>query len=56
MNVKTFSERQCSILDMLVVLGNLCGQLLVSQYCLPSYIRDELFILICGIRYLMALV
>ena len=29
---------------------------MVSQYCFPSYIRDELCILIHGIRYLMVLV
>jgi len=27
MQVKTFRRSQCSMLDMLVVLGNLCGQL-----------------------------
>ena len=56
MKVKTISKSQCSILEMLLVLGNLCGQLLVSQYCLPSYICDALCILIYGIRYLMVLV
>jgi len=44
MKVKAISKSQCSILDMLVVLGNLCGQLLVSQYCLPSYTSDKLCI------------
>jgi len=27
MKVKTFRKSQCSMLDMLVVLGSLCGQL-----------------------------
>jgi len=27
MKVKTFNKSQCSMLDMLVVLSNLCGQL-----------------------------